>query len=177
MKHKRYLTILIGLILLLVSSCGDSNESKQLSKDEDRQKNTAITISYVIWDDALEPIYRKLADEFEKANPNIKIELEVNLWDDYWTRIESNAESGALPDVFWINGPNIIRYVEEGYIQSIEDRIINDSLDMHNYPDSLINLYTVEGIKYAMPLFWDNSVLWYNKEIFDNAHIDYPDDT
>ena len=179
MAIKKIFLIFVMICLTAVFGMGCSTEKKILAGNtgNDALQDTPVTISYALWDEALQPIYRKLADEFEKANPNIKIKLEITVWDEYWPSLEAAAADDTFPDVFWMNGPNIIRYVEAQTLMPIEDRLASDNVEMSNYPPSLVELYTVAEEKYAMPLFWDTAALWYNKEIFDHASLPYPDDT
>ncbi|WP_153050467.1 extracellular solute-binding protein, partial [Streptococcus suis] len=67
-------------------------------------------ISYAIWDSGQEPGLRKIADEFEKKNPDIKINIQVSDWDSYWTMLEAGATGGSLPDTFWMHSNEIYRY-------------------------------------------------------------------
>ncbi|MCG8500025.1 MAG: extracellular solute-binding protein [Firmicutes bacterium] len=179
MTIKKKFLIFVTICLIAVSGTGCDTEKSipAGSTGNDTLQDTSVVISYAFWDEALQPIYRKLADEFEKANPNVKIKLEITVWDEYWPKLEAAAAGGTYPDVFWMNGPNIIRYAEADILMPIDDRVTKDNVDMTNYPQSLVKLYTVAGEKYAMPLFWDTAALWYNKEIFDDAGIPYPDNT
>ncbi len=43
--------------------------------------------------------------------------------------------------------------------------------------NSYVNLYTVDEKHYALPKDFDTIGLWYNKEIFDAAGVEYPDET
>ena len=44
--------------------------------------------------------------EFEKQNPDIKVETEVIGYDDYFTKLQTQASSKTLPDVFEMNYEN-----------------------------------------------------------------------
>ena len=37
-----------------------------------------VTISYAVWDSNQAKLIQTMADEFEKANPNIKIDIQVS---------------------------------------------------------------------------------------------------
>ena len=52
-----------------------------------------------------------------------------------------------------------------------------NDIDMGNFTEGIADFYTLEDELYAIPK--DASVvgLWYNKELFDNAGVDYPDET
>ncbi|WP_153057392.1 extracellular solute-binding protein, partial [Streptococcus suis] len=46
-----------------------------------------------------------------------------------------------------------------------------------NFPDGLNEIYNINGKQYAIPKDFDTIGLWYNKKLFDEAGIPYPDDT
>ncbi len=136
-----------------------------------------VTIRYGIWDSNQEPTLRAIADKFEEENPDIKIEIELTPYKDYFTTLETAATGGTAPDVFWMNAPNVTKYVRGGMLVELSDYIAgSESVSKEDFPESLINLYTVDGGWYGMPKGFDTVAVWYNKELFDNAGVAYPTD-
>lgn len=78
--------------------------------DKPSEKNEKVELSYAIWDSNQEPGLRKIADEFEKKNPNIAIKIQVVGWESYWTMLEAGATGGSLPDTLWMHSNEIYRY-------------------------------------------------------------------
>lgn len=174
MSLKKTTSILLCVLLVtgLLAGCGSENKTgPQVSKDKQ------ITLTYGYWSTTQEPTLRKLVDGFEKLHKNVKIKMELTPNKQYWTKLETAATGGTLPDVFWMNGPNIVKYADGGILMPIDDMVKKDKFDFSNYPEALVNLYTVNGKHYAIPKDWDVCALWYNKEIFDNAKVPYPDKT
>ena len=119
-----------------------------------------------------------MADEFEKENPDIKIDIQVNGWDDYWTALEAAGTGGSLPDTFWMHSNNIYYYGSNGQLLDLTDYIEkSDKVDLENYPQQLDDIYNIDGKQYAIPKDYDTIALWYNKTLFDEAGISYPDET
>lgn len=136
-----------------------------------------VTIRYGLWDSNQEPTLRAIADKFEEQNPNIKVEIELTPYKDYFTTLETAATGGTAPDVFWMNAPNVTKYVRGGMLTELSDYIAgSETVAKEDFPESLINLYTVDGGWYGMPKGFDTVAVWYNKEIFDNAGVAYPTD-
>lgn len=136
-----------------------------------------VTIRYGIWDSNQEPAIREIADAFEAANPDIKIEIEVTPWKEYWTNLETSAIGGSAPDVFWMNGPHATEYARGGMMLNLDDYIGNsETVAKEDFPSSLIDLYTIDGGWYGMPKGFDTGAIWYNKTLFDAAGIEYPSD-
>lgn len=169
MKLKRI--ALIGMCILLLASvlvgCGGNTN---------KGNNDEVILKFGLWDKYQEPILREIADKYEAENPNVKIEIELTPFSQYWTKLETAATGGVLPDIFWINGPNIVKYASNDIILSIDEQVKEDNMDLSQYPEGLIDLYTVEGKLYGIPKDWDLTALWYNKEIFDANGVEYPTD-
>jgi multiple sugar transport system substrate-binding protein len=52
---------------------------------------------------------------------------------------------------------------------------VNKDLGKKNYPQAITNLYTLNNKVYAVPKDIDTVALWYNKTLFDQAGVKYPD--
>jgi len=137
-----------------------------------------VTISYACWDSNQAALIETIAAEFEAANPDINIEIQVNGWADYWTALEAAATGGSLPDTFWMHSNNIYYYGANEQLLDLTDYIAgSEVVDLANYPEGLNSIYNIDGKQYAIPKDYDTIALWYNKTLFDEAGIAYPDET
>lgn len=135
-----------------------------------------MTISYACWDSGQAEKLKQVAAEFEEANPGIRIDIQVNGWNDYWTALEAAATGGSLPDTFWMHSNNIYYYAANDQLLDLTDYIAQSSeVDLAKYPGGLKDIYSPDGKQYAIPKDYDTIALWYNKTLFDEAGISYPD--
>jgi multiple sugar transport system substrate-binding protein len=167
MKRRFPLMSIVLLLTLLLSACGGGSGST----------SDTTELRYMIWDKNQAPTIQVIIDNFEKVHPSIKVTLEVTPWAQYWTKLETAATGGSLADVFWMNGPNIIKYASNGVVSPITNQIKADSVDMSKYPSALVQMYSYNGDNYAIPKDFDTVGLWYNKALFDEAGLAYPDKT
>lgn len=166
---------IFAALALAATGCGTSSDA---DGDSGGQANgEPVTISYGIWDQNQAPALEEIAASFEETNTNIKVDIQVTPWEQYWTKLQAAAGGGAAPDVFWMNGPNFQLYASNGVIAPLSERIDADGLDTGVYPDSLVELYSYDGELYGMPKDFDTIGLWYNKELFDAAGLDHPDES
>ena len=133
-------------------------------------------IRYAFWDTTQQPYFEKCIEKFNEQYPDVKVTLEPSSWDEYWTKLEAGATGGSIADVFWMNGPNIMKYADGDVLMDISDRIKEDNIDTGKYPEALVELYNVDGKQYAIPKDFDTIGVWYNKKIFDEAGVPYPTD-
>ena len=176
---KKLVSLAMAALLVAVAGCSGGGQSAAPS--EGQQPGAAsgekVTLTYALWDKNQMPAMEEIAKKFHEANPNIDIKIELTPNKQYWTKMEAAATGGTLPDVFWINGPRIIKYAANDVLLPITDQIKADGIDLGNYPKALVDLYTYEGQNYALPKDFDTIGLWYNKKLFDEANVPYPDET
>ncbi len=172
-KNFKKLLGAVGLTSIFVSTLvGCSN-----SGDEASSSNGGSTITYSIWDKGQEPGMRAIADAFEEKNPGIKVNVEVTPWDQYWTKLEAAATGGTMPDVFWMHSSQHIRYAQSGMLMDLNEVIEkSDVLDMDNFYQGVVDLYNVDGKQIAIPKDVSTIPLWYNKTLFDEAGVEYPNE-
>jgi multiple sugar transport system substrate-binding protein len=170
---KKYFSILAVALLLLLSACSGGSES---SSGDGKSSNGKVTLTYGIWDVNQAPAMKEIAKKFTEKNPNVEIKVEVTPWDQYWTKLETAATGKSLPDLFWLNVANIQKYAKGKVIIPIEDQVKEANVDTTKYPEALVQSYTVDGKLYALPKDYDTIGLWYNKVMFDEAGLEYPNE-
>jgi len=133
-----------------------------------------VTITFAFWDNNQEPGMKAIADAYMAAHPGVTVEVQVTPWDQYWTKLEASAQGGgeAMPDVFWMHSNQFFKYVAADKLLPLDFEY-----DYTPYPAGVTALYNFNNVHYAVPKDYDTIALVYNKEIFDNAGIAYPDDT
>ncbi len=167
---KKVLSVVLGVTMMagLVSGCGGGTEA---AKDG---KTVIKYATYSAGPDHLEDMDAMIA-EFEKQNPDIQVEVEVIGYDDYFTKLQTQASSKTLPDVFEMNYENFNTYAANGVLLDLTKLAEKDELFS---PDLLTgNTYEYfqkEGKLYGLTEKVSDVVLYYNKELFDAAGVEYP---
>ncbi|MGE5612880.1 MAG: ABC transporter substrate-binding protein [Bacillota bacterium] len=192
---KRFVLLLLCVVMLtwVFAGCtskpaetGQTTETKEAaesdtSSDEKAAEETkpleAAKLTYYYWNEAQKEAQDAIYAEFKKAFPQIEVETTVVPWANYWTKLQTSLPSGAGPDVYQLNAPHAVEYLPAGLAMPLQDKIDAEGLDMSVYPEAIKNLYTYEGKLYAMPKDYDSIALFYNKAMFDEANVKYPDDT
>src|SRR5699024_4100454 len=119
-----------------------------------------VTIDIAIWDSNQEPVLREILDNFEAENEDIKVQIQLTPFGQYWTKLEAAATGGDLADVVWMNGPNFELYAGNGIIEPLTSYLEDSDLNLDDYPDGLVDLYNFNGDQYGIPKDWDTSALW-----------------
>lgn len=58
----------------------------------------------------------------------------------------------------------------------LDDILTKDGIDTSIYNDMALKAFSADGVQYGVPDSFSNVVLIYNKDLFDQADIDYPTD-
>lgn len=162
----------LGVLALTVAACGGDSGSSGGGGGGGGGK---VTLSYGLWNKDQAPVMERLASEFEKTHPNVDVQVQVTPFTEYFTKLQTAIQGGGGPDVFWLNAPNTALYASNNAVLPLSERAARDKVDTSVYPKALVDLYTREGKLYALPRDLDTIGLWYNKELFDAAKVDYPD--
>lgn len=163
---KIFSAFLLSLSLFLVGCNNGEETSKQAE------------ITYSIWDPVQLPGMQAVAKVFNEQQDDVHVNVEVTPWEQYWTKLESSAKGGKMPDIFWMHSNEIAKYSEGHVLMDLSEVIeTSDEIDFSLFPEELVELYTDGDEQLGIPKDYSTIGLWYNKDLFDQAGIDYPDET
>lgn len=154
MIMKKLLLILICLIFI-TTGC------KQKQDD---------SLKFASWGSKTEvQILKGLISDFEKENPDIKVEF-MHIPQNYFQKLHLMFASNLTPDVIFINNLNIPVY--EKYLLDLNDIIKNKN----DYYPQVLDTMTYKNRLLAIPRDVSTLVVFYNKDLFDKNNLPYPDE-
>lgn len=129
-----------------------------------------VTITYTnfISNGGNEENLQAIVDAFEAENPDITVEVTTLPYGDYGTALQTDLAAGTVSDVFDIEYANYRQFQADGVLAEIP--VANADA----YRPSLLEAYQTDGVQYALPSSFSDVVLYYNKDLFDAAGLDYP---
>jgi multiple sugar transport system substrate-binding protein len=155
-----------GVAALAMTGCAAGSGSS-----DDNAKVT-ITYSNFISNGGNEKNLAKIVKAFEKANPNITVDVKTLPYDSYDTALDTDLAAGTAADVFDIDGASHYGpYQANGVLAEL------DGVDSGVYSKSLLDTYATDGKQYGLPTSFSDVVLYYNKDLFDKAGVKYPTDS
>ena len=129
------------------------------------------------WDDTLVPVIKQLSEAYNKEHPNVTVKPQLTTWSEYWTKLEASATGGSAPDIMEMNILHVEEYVEGGILMDLTEAEEKSNLEIHeNFPEQLVNGYIIDDKLYGIPKDFDTNGVFYNKKIFDEAGVAYPED-
>ena len=93
------------------------------------------------------------------------------------TEIRALATAGELPDVFWMSSGFVDEFAYDGLILNIQEFV--DVADLsEDFFEASFNAARLddklEGDMYAFPINFTETIMYYNKDMFDAAGVGYP---
>ncbi len=130
-----------------------------------------VTITYAHFSGAgaQEETIKKMIAVFEEKNPDIKIDLQITGFDDYFTKLATTVGGNNAPDVFEMNMENYLAYMLRGACADLTGLV-----NAENYSAGTLEAVSSAGKLYAVPMSFSTCILIYNKALFDQAGIAYP---
>ena len=135
----------------------------------EKYKDTRTIIKFSGWGSQSETaLLKPLIKEFERQNPDIKIEF-LHIPQNYFQKIHLLFASNLAPDVIFINNHYLQKYVKAGLLEDLTPYV-----NTKEYFPAAIKGVTFENKIYAVPRDVSNLVIYYNKNLFDKYKITYP---
>jgi multiple sugar transport system substrate-binding protein len=176
-RARRGVAALAGLaaLALTLTGCSGGGSASGPAEYAAPDKDLSAKITYGVWDQFQVPAIKENIAAFNKEYPNIDVTVNVTPFAEYWTKLQTQASSKTLPDVFWMNGPNIGLYGSNGQLEPITGAVDAGDIDLANYPKALDDLYNIDDVQYGVPKDFDTIGIWANKALFEQAGVPMPE--
>ncbi|WP_460319785.1 ABC transporter substrate-binding protein [Paenibacillus sp. YSY-4.3] len=115
---------------------------------------------------------QELIAKFHEKHPNIKIKTESSPYNQFFQKLDTQIAAESAPDIWLSDGVLVPKYAERGVLKDLTAWIQRD-LKADDY-------YGLEFNKDAAGKYWgvpqgiQIAVLYYNKDMFDEAQVEYP---
>ncbi|MBD8012139.1 sugar ABC transporter substrate-binding protein [Microbacterium sp. Re1] len=128
-----------------------------------------VTLSFAQWwQPEANGQMEKLVDEFEEANPGIKIELQTGPYGDTKDQLVAGAASGTLPDLIGLDGNWVYDLTKQGVLADLGE--VSGGSDLI---DSIEGV-EVDGGTRMLNVVYATYVLFANTDILDAAGVEVP---
>ena len=107
-----------------------------------------VTITYATFSasGAQEETLKKMVEVFEEKNPDIKVDVQLTGYDDYFTKLATTVGGGNAPDVFEMNMENFLAYMLRGACADLTGLV-----DPASYSEGALPACRSDGKLYAVP--------------------------
>lgn len=164
MKRTRSLGILAAAAALsmTISGCGFGGSSS----DGDTDKTT-LDFLVPTYSDATKGLWEDVIKGFEKENDDIKVNLEVQSWDNLEKVVSTKIQAGEAPDIY--NGGPFTGFASDDLLYKAEE--VTSPETISDFDEGFLKNETLDGTAYAVPLIASVRALFVNNELLDKAGV------
>lgn len=192
MKKQLALLLSASLTIMSLTGCGNSNvaqsssapavSSETTSAQETEKKDSGETVEITYWDqnanEVRTEIFTHLIEEFEKENPDIKINFVPIPSSDAKSKYDVAIQSNTAPDCGGVSQYWMSDFIVQNALVSLDDYI-----EQWDEKDKLLEMYqqsirdmAPDGSTYALAYTVTLPTIWVNKQMVDAAGQSMPTD-
>lgn len=176
MKMKKIVSMaLVSVMALSLAACGSSGSSS--NSGSSTEEATGDVVYLTIWspsdEEAIENWWVEKLAEWNEANPGIQVSREAIDRSDsyaYENKITTAVTSNDLPDILFVDGPNVSYYAANGIIVPITDYFDEETLS--DFADSTIAQCTYDEELYGIAATESSVALYYNIDYLTDCGVD-----
>ncbi|WP_337103144.1 extracellular solute-binding protein [Paenibacillus sp. YIM B09110] len=174
-----------GTLALSLAACGANNGNNEGANtgtnggtDNGGGKKDNITITFQnIYPDPTDPkngMMKKIVAQYEKDHPGVKIELDSLNTDQQKVKLKTQAASREVPDITVVNpAAQMQPFVEAKLFAPLNDMVAENGLK-DTFQEGILDFYSFDDNLYALPDGNNIGLVYYNKELFDQAGVKVP---
>jgi multiple sugar transport system substrate-binding protein len=110
---------------------------------------------------------------FQLEHPNVQINFQHYPWGEFFEKLEIAYAAGDPPDVHRQDDDEIPSFAQRGLLMPMEDHVLA-AINKEDLSWGTIESTMIEGHLYVAISHTRAANIWYNKDMFDAAGVDYP---
>ena len=162
------------------------NVGAQITVDESATDNVAVEgdfsgadlTVFIYAQDHEKAVYQSLIDKFMKST-GANVTFEVTTADEYGQKILAYKAAADMPDIFYVGPDTVAANVDDGYVLPLDQYVAEETIadlwpaitDAYRYDGKEAG----KGSLYCLPKDLSTFAFAYNKTLFDEAGVAYPD--
>ncbi len=142
-------------------------------------------ITFIFWDNTTETRagWEGHVARFNEQFPDIAVNL-IGVpgitWSEYLNGTATLIAGGETPDIIWVATEGVRFLVSLDLMLPLDDLVAENAESLQEYFDdtapAMLDSFRVDDQLYFLPYSWNNMVIYYNKNMFDAAGLEYPSD-
>ncbi|MFV0363708.1 MAG: ABC transporter substrate-binding protein [Suipraeoptans sp.] len=174
MKKKVIVLLIIAtMVASMVAGCGgNSDVANSDSTAETGELSGEITFWHSFTQGPRLEVIQAAAEDFMETNPNVKINIETFSWGDFYTKWTTGLASGNVPDMSTALPGHVVEMMDSEAIISLDDII--DDIGRDRFAETALSEGEKDGACYSIPLYSHAQVMWYRKDLLEEANLEVP---
>lgn len=158
----------------------------QITVDESATENVGVEGDYsdadltvfIFAQDHEKAVYQSLIDKFMEST-NANVTFEVTTSDEYAQKLMAYKAADDMPDIFYVGPEAVASNVDDGYLLPLDEYVPEETVS--DLWPAITTAYRYDGKEagagslYCLPKDLSTFAFAYNKTLFDEAGLEYPD--
>ncbi len=120
------------------------------------------------------PLMEEQVRRFEEQNPNVKVEMTLQPWENRLQKILTGVAGGVPPSVTMLGRQDVPAFVVQDALQPLDEWMSRDGITNDDFYSSEIAGAAYDGQTWILPMPTGGAldIEWYNKDWFAEAGLD-----
>ncbi|MGP6139944.1 ABC transporter substrate-binding protein [Jeotgalibaca sp. A127] len=166
----------LGLVsVFTLGACNQTSETESSGEVGTTSTDEKVTIRIGTWEGGDgQKMQEEIAAAYMADNSNVEIIVE-SVPDNYGTKLLTQIAGGDAPDIFQIGDGDVSMFQSRGALENLTPYMEGDNgLNMDDFFGEVLEVGNIDGNYYTMPKDYSTFAIYYNKDLFDSAGVDYP---
>ena len=168
LSRPHFIRIFVAVLVfstMLLAGCGGSGQGAS---------SGPVTLTWFMWSGSPQEVqaWQHDASLVTQKYPNIHIKFETADFNNYWTKLETEAASGSLPDIVSLQSLRTAGF--SSALRPLDSYVQQSKFDLSAFDPGIIKGLTSQGQLRALPYDFGPLVMFYNKDLFQKYHVPLP---
>lgn len=169
---KKFISLILALVMVLsLAACGSGNSATEGNAEEN-----VLTIWSPTDKEAIEQWWVDTLAVWNAEHPELQVNrVAIDRSDSYAydNKIATAVTSNSLPDIFFVDGPQVSYYAANGIVLPLGDYF--DEATLADFAPSTVAQCTYDGKLFAISATESSVALYYNKDYLTECGVDVAD--
>ncbi|MFC7877078.1 ABC transporter substrate-binding protein [Isoptericola sp. NPDC057391] len=157
------------LVLVAVTALAAATTLTACGSDDAAGDGGPVTLD--VWARDGDNSLDKQVAAFEKAHPDIKVDVTLVNNDQYLTKFANSIRAGSVPDLIDFDIINAPLLATQGQLLDITDKV-NALPNLSDVAEAGLDVGTLDDTVYSLPVALTGSQMFWNKKLFAEAGLD-----
>ena len=175
MRKIRWFVPMLIVAAFVISACVPTSAPPTQGSADVAAGDEVVTITFWHhWGGNRVPLMEEQVKRFEEQNPNIKVEMALQPWDNRLQKILTGVAGGSPPSVTMLGKQDVPAFAVQNALQPLDDWMARDGIGHDEFYASEISGAIYDGSTWILPMPTGGAlnIEWYNKDWFEEAGLD-----
>lgn len=168
--NKKLFVLFLLILSLVITACGKEDDTS--NQGSSGEFDGEITVWHSFTQGPRMEFMQSAADAFMEEHPKVKIKIETFAWPEFYTKWTTGIQSGQVPDVSTALPNHVVELIDVDALVPLNDVI--DNIGRDRFYEAPLQEGTIDSDNFSIPLYSHAQVMWYRKDLLEEAGLEVP---